>query len=148
MTRPVRLELAAHAHATEDEGRVRRALLNLVPPELRGRAELERVVVEGHYSNPIVRLTLRLEGEDAVAALRHLASALDEYEKRLLDATLESRYDGREGRLYVRLSKQEAYLGRVRIFEGDDVVRMVVVFQGAPGVDEVRRALREVGLLP
>jgi RNA binding exosome subunit len=147
MTRLVRLELAVHSHATEDEGKVRKAILNLLPASLRQQLKLVREVLEGHYSNPIVRLTATLVGDEAVQALRHLASMLNEYEKKLLASTLEARYDERSGRLYLRLSKQEAYLGRARIYEGDDVVKITVVFQGTPSLSAVRDLLHRLGLI-
>ncbi len=145
--RVVRVELAAHAHATESVEKVEKALVNLVPPEARPRVKIVKSVMEGHYSNPITRITAVVEGGDAEALLRHLASMLDEREKAVLEATLESRYDEREGRLYIRLGKQEAYLGKARLLEGDDVVRLVVVFQGSPRLSEVRELLRSLGVL-
>jgi len=146
-TRVLRVELAVHAHATEDPGRVRAALLNLLPEELRGRVRVEESVVEGHYSNPIRRMVARLEGGDAEAFLRYLASRLGGQERRVLRFMLESRYDEKSGRFYLRLGKQDAYLGEVRFVDGDDVVHVVIVLRGSPRLDRALGALEELGLL-
>ncbi len=142
------LELAVHAHATEDESKVLGALLNLLPEDVRGRVEARRSVLEGHHGNPIVRLELVLQGEDAEKAVRYIASRMDEADRRLLDASFEARYDERSGRLFLRFSKQDAYLGRLRLMDGDDVVRVVVGFRGSPDARKARRYARELGLLP
>jgi len=145
--RVLRVELAVHAHATEDPARVRQALLNLVPEAIRGRVRLEESVVEGHYSNPIRRIVARLEGPEAEEFLRGLASRLDEAERKVLRFMLESRYDEKSGRFYLRLGKQDAYLGEVRFVDGDDVVHVVIVLRGSPRLEKAMKVLEELGLL-
>ena len=147
-SRIVRVELAVHAHATEDPDRVMAAVFNLVPEGLRDRARVESQVLEGHYNNPITRIVVRFEGSDAEELLRSLAGRFEETEKRVLATMVERRYDERAGRLYLRLDKQEAYLGRVRLAEGDDVVHVMVSFRGSPKPGKVLEILRELGLLP
>lgn len=136
-----------HAHATEDVERVKQALLNLLPDCVRGKAVFSEAVVEGHYSNPIRRMTVHISGEDAIKVLEYLGSKLDDIEKSALMASLDLRYDEKEGRLYMRFSKQDAFLGRVKLYDGDDVVRVVVVFRGSPRLEDVKHILEEVGLL-
>ncbi len=148
LTRVRNLELAVHAHATEDEGKVLEALLRLVPEDVRARARVEKSSLEGHHGNPIVRLRLILEGEDAEKTVRHIAGLLDETDKMILDTSFEQRYDERSGRLFLRFSKQDAYLGRLRLMDGDDVVRVVIGFRGSPRTEKAKRIARELGLLP
>jgi len=145
--RVLRVELAVHAHATEDPARVRQALLNLVPGELRDRVRVEESVVEGHYSNPIHRIVVKLEGRDAEEFLRGLGARLDEGGRRVMRFMLESRYDEKAGRFYLRLGKQDAYLGEVRLVDGDDVIHVVVVLRGAPRLEKALKVLEETGLL-
>jgi len=144
----LRIEFSVHAHATEDVDRVKQALLNLLPEQVRGKVVFSEAVVEGHYSNPIRRITVNVSGNDAVKVLEYLGSKLDDVEKRALAVSLDLRYDEKEGRLYMRFSKQDAFLGRVKLYDGDDVVRVVVVFRGSPRLEDVKRVLEEVGLLP
>ena len=145
--RVLRIEFSVHAHATEDVERVKQALLNLLPEHIRGKVTFSEILVEGHYSNPIRRMTVHISGEDAIKALEYLGSTLDDIEKRALMASLDLRYDRKEGRLYMRFSKQDAFLGRIKLYDGDDVIRVVVVFRGSPKLEDVKRMLEEVGLL-
>lgn len=146
-SRVLRVEFAVHAHATEDVDKVLQALMNIVPEELRGRLQVEKVTVEGHYSNPITRITARLEGRDAEEFLRRLAERLGEQDRRILRFMLESRYDEKSGRFYLRLGKQDAYLGEVRFVDGDDVIQMVIVLRGSPRLEKALKLLEELGLL-
>ncbi len=147
MVRVVRAELSVHVHATEEESRVLVAVNNLVPEDVRDRVSVERSVVEGHYSNPIVRVVVKIPGEYVEKLLRYLGERLDDIDRSYLDTTLERRYDSKSGRLYIRFGKQEAFLGDVRLADGDDVVRLVIIFRKAPRLEEVRSFLRETGLL-
>ncbi len=126
------LELSAFAHATEDEGRVLSALLNAVPAGLR-QVLAQRVRVqslEGYYGNVIKVLKLSIEGDPAGEALRHLLCGMSGRDRDLLLATLEGRVERRRARVHVRLSKQDLYLGRMVLSEGDDVVKVVASFEG------------------
>ena len=127
---PVRaVEARVFVHATEDKEKVIQALLEVLPENLRREVEIEEERLEGHYGNPIIKLTIRVEGEDARRVLEYLLSRLSAADKRLLAASLEDRVD-REGTLYFRISKQEAYKGNIYIYEADDVIRISVHFTG------------------
>ena len=146
-TRVVGVEISVHAHATENVDRVKQAVLNLLPEDMRGRASFEEQVLEGHHGNPITRIRLRLRDRDAEEFIKRLASMLSDTEKRVLRAMLSDRYDERQGRIYVRLSKQDAFLGEARLYDGDDVVHIVVILRGSPKLEEATRVLSELGLL-
>ncbi len=147
-TRVRSVELATHAHATEDVSRVAKALLNLLPPEIRENVRPRSSTLEGHHGNPIVRIEVSLSDDAAEEAVRWIGGRLSESDKLLLDTSFESRYDERHGRLFLRFSKQDAYLGRIRLMDGDDVVRVVIGFRGSPSVEKARRIAKELGLLP
>jgi len=146
-TRVVRVELAAHAHATEDPEKVKKALMNVVPEALRNKVRIERATVEGHYNNPITRIIARLEGRDAEEFVKRLGEMLNEQDKKILSALFDSRYDERSGRLFIRFSKQDAYMGEIRLYDGDDVVHVVIQLRGAPRLKRAEEILRELGLL-
>ncbi|BEP18499.1 RNA-binding protein [Pyrofollis japonicus] len=146
-TKIVRVEIAAHAHATEDPARVEQALLNIVPEKLRPRLRIEKTVLEGHYNNPITRIVARLDGKDAEEFVKEFASMLNEQDKKILTMIVESRYDEKSGRLFLRFSKQDAYRGEIRLHDGDDVVHVVIQLRGAPKLGKAMKILQEVGLL-
>ncbi|MEM4915109.1 MAG: hypothetical protein QXI47_04145 [Thermosphaera sp.] len=47
----------------------------------------------------------------------------------------------------MRFSKQDAFMGRMKILDSDDIVKVVVHFSNAKREEDVRNALREIGLI-
>lgn len=119
-------ELTAFAHATEEPDRVKQALLNSLPGDSRGELEgwVTTALLKGYYGNPILVFKLRVEEpEKASVVLRWIIENLPPEDVALLNRTLEQRIDG-SGHLYIRLDKQQAFLGRIRVYDGDDVIRV------------------------
>ena len=137
------VKLRVSVHATESEERVVKALLEALPEDLRGSVRIEREEYSGHYGNPIIILSVNVEDpKDADRVLSYLLSRLGETDRRLLAASLEDRVD-KEGSLYFRLSKQDAYQGRLTVYEADDVIRVRVGYQGRRkrALEEYRRRI-------
>ncbi len=132
-----RLEARVYVHATESREKVLQALLNLFPEDVRGDLVIEEERYEGHYGNPIIVITARIEGEKARRALESILSRMRTTDVRYLEGSLEERVD-KSGVMYFRVSKQDAYLGEVSVYEADDVIRVSVHFQGGR-----RRAIKE-----
>lgn len=126
----------AICHATEDERKVLKALENVFG-SIEG-AKLKREQLSGHYGDPIVLLTLELRDEDrAKTVLENLKKGLSVAEKfTLVSEAFEEK--GQEGILYVRLDKQSAYLGRLRLSERDAVKLELRVFGS---LDELRHEM-------
>jgi len=106
-------------HATEDEKKVLKALENVLGSIEGGR--LKREQLTGHYGDPIILLTLELSDEDrAKAVLERLKKGLSALEKlTLVSEAFEEK--GQEGILYVRLDKQSAYLGSLKLSNRDSI---------------------------
>ncbi|USZ72826.1 RNA-binding protein [Natronosalvus halobius] len=105
------VDLRTFCYATEDDKRVEAALRRFLPEEF----EIERVESEGHYGDRILVLSARVENADDV---RHVLAQLTDLETfdRLL-AELDDRVtDNCE--LFLRLDKQAAFGGDVRLGEG------------------------------
>ncbi|WP_312908799.1 RNA-binding protein [Natronosalvus caseinilyticus] len=105
------VDLRTFCYATEDDKRVEAALRRFLPEEF----EIDRVESEGHYGDRILVLSARVENADDV---RHVLSQLTDLEAfdRLL-AELDDRVtDNCE--LFLRLDKQAAFGGDVRLGEG------------------------------
>lgn len=143
--RVVEVELSTNCHATEEPEKVATALRNLLPPQLRSGASIEEQVLTGYYGNPIRRMRIRVRGRDAEEVLRHILRSMDDTDREVLFSTLESRFDPRGSRLYLRVGKQDAYLGRIRLYDGSDAVRVVASFAHARNrVDDVRSFLKSL----
>ena len=105
------VDLRTFCYATEDDKRVETALRPFLPDEF----EIDRTVSEGHYGDRILVLSVRVETADDV---RYVLSRLTELEE--FDALL-SELDDRvteNCELFLRLDKQAAFAGEVRLGEG------------------------------
>ncbi len=110
----LRMDFRTFVHATEDEGRVRAAL-----DFVTGGADPEATPAEGHHGNPIVILGSRLEQGGPIDAFwRRMAEA--EQVEPILDQS-DQRLD-EDLYLHLRLDKQEAFRGRLRVADHDDAI--------------------------
>ena len=116
-----RAQLETIIHATESPEKVKTAVLNLLPPELREKVCWEETPLEGHYGNPITLLKAEFSGEDSRKLMKWLAEKLGQLDKELLEGKLDLHYD-RAGILYLRFNKQQVYLGKVELSEGEPVI--------------------------
>jgi hypothetical protein len=121
---PVKLvrevEVSTFAHATEDEDKVEKAMKNLLPEENRD-LWITRKTLKGYHGDPITIVTGKIRTKKgATGVLRRVVQELSSLDQqRLLDELEERLDDG--GNLYIRLDKQNAYLGKVRLLETDPV---------------------------
>ncbi len=138
-------EISTIAHATEDLSKVLVAMKNTIPKDLWG--EFEKIVgidtLEGHYGNPVTRIVARFRGRGAEHVARHIFSRFEKADFETLVYTLDRRFDGR-GRIFIRISKQDAFLGRIRLMDGDDIIRVMLTIPGARSVADVERVLRSL----
>lgn len=115
------LEISYFLQATEDEGKVKRAVAALLGGELRE----DRQEAEGHYGNVIVWIRNHLTGEAAVEGLRRILSRMGEEEKRSILRDLGSGLD-KHNALYVRLSKQVLVMDGTAALASSDPIRVKV----------------------
>lgn len=114
------VEVSAFSHATEDEDKVEKAMKNLLPEENRD-LWLTRKTLKGYHGDPITIVTGKVRtNKGATGVLQRVVQELSSLDQqRLLDELDERLDDG--GNLYIRLDKQNAYLGKVRLLETDPV---------------------------
>lgn len=136
-----RLSLSVFYHSTENPAKVRKAVLNLIPPELRERVSTDEVVTQGHYGNEIGIITVTLRGRSAFKTLKSIICSMERVDRNILVATVSNRAGHRPSHLYFRVSKQEAYLGKVELMDGDDVIKVSVTVNGVRSVDQLKRFL-------
>jgi RNA binding exosome subunit len=128
--RPVAVEYAVFVHATEDFDKVIKAVENLMPPRLRERKKVEVEETYGHYENPIriIRVSFR-NPEYASQAFTWIWARLPDEDRACFMKDLDLHINDKS-RLYMRLDKQEAFLGQARLSSGDDVIKVVFNFKG------------------
>jgi RNA binding exosome subunit len=107
------LAFRTFAHATEDETKVIQAL-----KFASGAEEVKSSKTTGFHGNPLLVLEVKVtEGKKIKAFFQ----SLDKQDVRKLLGTLDKRVDD-DSFIFLRLDKQEAYQGRIRMAEHDDVI--------------------------
>ncbi len=142
------VEASVIAHATEDLDKVQTALKNIMPADILGDITLSKSHLEGHHRNPITLLKAEVKGRKATESfVRNLASSLTDDDKKKLSYEFRDHVD-EEGSLFIRLDKQAAFLGRLRMKEEDPVrVRVRFAISGRK-VEEISEACKTLGLIP
>ena len=133
-----RLTVAAIYHSTEDPVKVRKALLGIIPETLRGRVGVKEVITKGYYGDLIGVLTTELVGREALNALTYIICSLPLVDRQILKATIDSRVGVRPSHLHLRLSKQDAFLGKLTLLDGDDVIKISTTITGVRSVGDLK----------
>lgn len=140
------ITLTTYCHATEDCSKVVSALKNVLPPDIRDKIIFMQQVLHGYYGNPIVIYSVRID-KNIEKIIKYLSSKLNESEKAILSSTLELRYDRRSNKLYLRISKQDAYNNRIVLHDSDDVIKIIISFKNGRGLHRVREYLKSMRLI-
>jgi RNA-binding protein len=111
------------SHATEDEAKVTQAL-----KFASGADEVTREVTEGYHGNPIAVLEVFIKEK---RRSRDFFARLDEGTVQELIDTLERRMDD-DCNLYLRLDKQEAFLGNLKMTNSDDAIAVRAKVESYP----------------
>ena len=107
------VDLRAFCYVTEDESLVEDALGRVLPEEV----DLDRAESEGHYGDPILVLSARVEETAAIEAVLDSLADLPAAERSRLSDELDERVT-EDCSLFVSLDKQAACRGEVRLGDG------------------------------
>lgn len=110
-------EINVVLHATEDEGRVLKAIEDvlLVPSKCFSSSPSE-----GHYKNKILLQKAILSSHEAGSLAKRLISLLNSADREHL-SQLVHEYSDEKGNLYIRLDKQRMCQGKVSLSETDAI---------------------------
>jgi hypothetical protein len=136
--------LSVFSHATEDLSKVKKAILSLVPSSLKDIVKFEELRTKGHYNNEIVVITVKFRKKQAQEILKHIICSLRDIDKKIMLATLDNRVDNRVSHFHLRLSKQDAYLGDIRLLDGDDIIKLSVTINGVIKLEDLRKYLNRL----
>ncbi|MEM3736589.1 MAG: RNA-binding domain-containing protein [Candidatus Bathyarchaeia archaeon] len=121
------IEVRAISHATENLEKVMTALQNVISSEILDEVQISREQLEGHFGNPIVLMKARVNRKSGIRKMtEELFNRLPRQELEKLSSDLERRID-EDGNFYIRLDKQAAYRGEIRLGEFD-VIRLQFKF--------------------
>lgn len=121
-----RISFRAFVAATEDEGRVREALAVFVPLD-----RITAVTAEGHFGNEIKILEAVLRRKEAAAFLQILREQLSAEDLERLRREIPDRLEG-DSHFHLRLDKQAAYKGLVRLTNSKDALDITILVRTYP----------------
>ena len=122
------LHARAFCHTTEDQTRVRKAMASVL-----GDVELKVSRTEGHHGNPIEILEAVVEDKDLIA---DFFRRLDPHDLEAVADSLASRIDN-GCNLFIRLDKQAAYLGEIKMAAAGDVISVRIKVNAFPARCEI-----------
>lgn len=142
--------LSAHlsviAHATEDIQRVEQAMRFLIELISKTQASLTRQYMKGHHGNTIATISAKLPGKALLpSVLEVLSQKLSESDRQFLGNDIESCVD-KEGNLYLRFDKQDAFLRAVKFYQSDPI-RMRLKFASGYDSERIVSLCEESGLV-
>ncbi|MBS7249713.1 MAG: hypothetical protein KIH08_03845 [Candidatus Freyarchaeota archaeon] len=145
-TRVIWIDLETFAHATEEPEKVFKALSFLLPEG--GEKLVSRETAQGHYRNIIIIYKAKLSDKKTIEwFLRMLSERMDDEDKKRLYHLFDMRFDD-SGILYLRFDKQEAFLGRLKLSESEDVIRVRIRFSAHPVSKElIEEICLDLGLM-
>ncbi|MDD4653553.1 MAG: RNA-binding domain-containing protein [Methanothrix sp.] len=121
-----RISFRAFVAATEDEGRVREALAVFAPLD-----RITAVTAEGHFGNEIKILEAVLRRKEAAAFLQILREQLSAEDLERLRREIPDRLEG-DSHFHLRLDKQAAYKGLVRLTNSKDALDITILVRTYP----------------
>lgn len=139
------IDMRVFAHATEELEKVLTAVRNTLPAESADTVVFKKTTLTGHHGNPITLVETRIKNRKvAQAFLEKLASGLSVVDKEALNSEITQHLES--GNLYIRLDKQSAYLGELKL-SPTDPVHLRMHFK-KPRTEDVIDICRRFGLLP
>jgi RNA binding exosome subunit len=139
-------QLSVIAHATEDIQRVEQATRFLIELISKTQVNLTRQYMKGHHGNTITTISAKLAGKALFPnALELLSQKLSESDRQFLGNDIESCVD-KEGNLYLRFNKQDAFVRAVKFYQGDPI-RMRLKFVSGYDSERIVDLCRESGLV-
>ena len=133
-------------HATEDPERVATAIRNLSLGEMAVGSTVNRA--KGHHGNEIVTMVFTIRNAKNVEGfLRNIWNGLSQLDRTEVHSSLSSRIDN-AGTLFLRIDKQEALKGRIRL-QDTDPIKIAISFRTMSPkevgfVDSIRKSLEEI----
>ena len=132
------------AHATEDLDKVLKAAYTLFPEEQTEEVTFTKNECEGHYGNAITFFETRIKGKKIIKALvENLSAKLGVFDKDQLGKEIDRCTE--KGSLYIRLNKQAAFEGKIKLASSDPI-RIRIRFRKSK-LEDIIEVCKEIGML-
>jgi len=138
------IDIRFFAHATEDLDKVVEAVQHVLPSDHMEDVAFKKSNLRGHYGNPITFFEAKIKNKETIKALvENLSSHLSELDKETVSR--EIRLHVEKGSLYVRLDKQAALQGKLKLCTSDPI-RIRIRFRKRK-IEDIVKTCQELGLL-
>ena len=138
------IDIRFFVHATENLDKVVEAVRRLLPSDYRDDVLFKKDSLRGHYGNPITLFETRIKGKEIIKAfVENLSSRLDNLDKETLRREIDLHVE--KGSLYVRLDKQAALQGELKLCTADPI-RVRLRFRKTK-IEDTVKICRELGIL-
>ena len=138
------IDIRFFAHATEDVDKVMEAVQHVLPSEHMEDIVFKTSNLRGHYGNPITLFEAKIKNKETIRALvDNLSSHLSELDKETLNREIHLHVE--KGSLYVRLDKQAALQGKLKLCTSDPI-RIRIRFRKRK-IEDIVKTCQELGML-
>ena len=137
------IDVRFFVHATEDLDRVIKAVHQVLPADYVDDIVFKKNALRGHYRNPITLFETRIKKKKIVKALvDNLFSNLNKRDRESLLREIDLYVE--EGSLYVRLDKQAAFQGEMKLCTADPI-RVRIRFR-KKRIEDIVKICQELGM--
>ncbi len=138
------IDIRFFAHATEDPEKVVTAVQHVLPSNHMEDIVFNKSNLRGHYGNPITLFEAKIKNKETIRALvENLSSHLSELDKETLSREIHLHVE--KGSLYVRLDKQAALQGKLKLCTSDPI-RLRIRFRKRK-IEDIVKTCQELGML-
>jgi len=138
------IDIRFFAHATEDVDKVVEAVQHALPSDHMEDIAFKKSNLRGHYGNPITLFEAKIKNKETIKALvDNLSSHLSELDKETLNREIHLHVE--KGSLYVRLDKQAALQGKLKLCTSDPI-RIRIRFRKRK-IEDIVKTCQELGML-
>ncbi len=127
-----KIEARAYSRGTEIIDRVKEAVLNVYPEDLRDSVRIETEVTESHRNTEITVVLASIERKrPCEQTFNRIIESFSDQDRKNLRKTLSRRLDD-QCVLFLRIDKQASYLGETRLASDSDVISVRVHLREYP----------------
>jgi len=139
------IDISMFAHATEDEEKVLQAGRVVIPEKEKEKVIFKKNKLKGEYGNPIIFFRVRVKKPEVIEAIiKHLSLHLTYDDKEVMLHDFKLRLY--KGNLYIRLDKQSALKGSLKLCNSDPV-HVRIRFK-ANKIEKIEEICRRIGIIP
>ena len=127
-----KIEARAYARATEISERVSTAILGIFPENVRQNVSISEEIAEGQSGDSISIISGVLDNtNDCEISFDYILEQMKKEDLRAIKRTLDLRLSD-NCVFFLRIDKQGAFLGKIRLTNNADVIRAKIYFRDSP----------------